>query len=77
MLCAPAHYREDKELEVPAPKALDTKFRSANRGKPNTVRALHQTKNIGLLSKLKQKVQAQKCNSVPGRSAFGGAFQWH
>ena len=77
MFCAPVHYREDEELEVPAPEALDTKLLSANRGNPNTVRALHQTKNIGLLTKLKQKIQAQKCNSVPGRSACGGAFQWH
>ena len=77
MLCAPVHRREDEELEVPAPKALDTKLRAANRGSPNTVRAFHQTKNIGLLTKLKQEIQAQKCNSVPCRSARGGAFQWH
>ena len=77
MLCAPAHHCEDEELEMPAPMALDTKLQSANRGNPNTVGALHQSKNIGLLTKLKQKIQAQKCNSVPGRSAFGGAFQWH
>ena len=77
MLCAPVHRREYEELEVPAPNALDTKLRPANRGNPNTVRALHQTKNIGLLTKLMQEIQAQKCYSVPGHSACGGAFQWH
>ena len=77
MLCAPVHHREDEELKVPAPEALDIKFQSANRGNPKTGRDLHQNKNIGLLNKLKQKIQTQKCNSMPGRSAFSGAFQWH
>ena len=77
MLCAPVGHCEDEELEVTAPKALGTKFQSANRGSPNTGRALHQTKNAGLRRKLKSKVQTQKNNSVPGSSAFSGAFQWH
>ena len=77
MLCAPVGHCEDEELEVTAPRALGTKFQSANRGNPKTGRAVHQTKNLRLLTKLKSKVQTQKHNSVPGFSAFIGAFQWH
>ena len=77
MLCAPVCHREDEELEVPAPEALGTKFWPANRGNPNTGRAVHQTENLRLLTKLKSKVQTQKNNSVPRSSAFSGAFQWH
>ena len=77
MLCAPVHNREYEEHEVPVPKALGTKSRSANRGNPKTGRAVHQTKNLRLMTKLKSKVQTQKHNSVPGSSAFSGAFQWH
>ena len=77
MLCAPVHNREYEEHEVPAPKALGTKFRPANRGNPKTGRAVHQTENLRLITKLKVKVQKQKHNSVPGTSAFSGAFQWH
>ena len=77
MFYAPVNYREYIELEVPAPQALGTKFRSANRGNPKTGRAVHQTKNLRLMTKLKSKVQTQKHNSVPGSSAFSGAFQWH
>ena len=36
MLCAPVGHCEDEELEVPAPKALDTKSWAANRGNPKT-----------------------------------------
>ena len=74
MLCAPVNHREYIVLEVPAPQALDTKFRSANRGNPKTGRAVHQTENLRLLTKLKAKVQTQKDNSVPGFFAFSGAF---
>ena len=77
MFCAPVNHREYIDLEVPAPQALETKFSSANRGNPKTGRAVHQTKNLRLLTKLKSKVQIQKHNSVPGSSAFSGAFQWH
>ena len=77
MFCAPVHQSEYNKLEVPAPKALDTKSRAANRGDPKTGRAAHQTMNLRLLTKLKSKVQTQKNNSVPGFSAFSGAFQWH
>ena len=77
MLCAPVNHREYIELEVPAPQALDTKFRSANRGNAKTGRAVHQTKNLRLLTKLNSKVQTQKHNSVPVFFAFSGAFQWH
>ena len=77
MLCAPVRHRECIDLEVPAPQALDTKVRSANRGNPTTGRAVHQTENLRLLTKLKFKVQPQKDNSVPSSSAFNGAFQWH
>ena len=57
MFCAPVLHCEYTELEMPAPKALDTKFRSANRGNPKTGRAVHQTENLRLLTKLKSKVQ--------------------
>ena len=77
MFCAPVNHREYIDLEVPAPQALGTKFRSANRGNPKTGRAVHQTMNLRLLTKLKSKIQTQKHNSVPGVSAFSGAFQWH
>ena len=77
MLCAPVGHCEDEELEVTAPKALGTKFQSANRGNQKTGRALHQTMNLRLLTKVKAKVQTQKHNSVPGSSAFSVAFQWH
>ena len=77
MFCAPVHQSEYNKLEVPAPKALDTKSWAANRGNPKTGRAVHQAKNLRLLTKLKSKVQTQKYNSVPGTSAFSGAFQWH
>ena len=66
MLCATVHHREDEELEVPAPKALDTKDLSANRGILNTECALHQTKNRGLLIKLKQKSQHKNAIQFPG-----------
>ena len=75
MLCAPVHNREYEEHEVPAPKALGIKFKSANRGNPKTGRAVHQTENLRLITKLKAKVQTQKHKSVPGTSAFSGAFQ--
>ena len=77
MLCAPVGHCEDEELEVTAPQALGTKFQSANRGNPKTGRAVHRTENLRLLTKLKSKVQTQKDNSVPGSSAFSGAFLWH
>ena len=77
MFYAPVNHREYIELEVPAPQALGTKFRSANRGNPKTGRAVHQTENLRLITKLKAKVQTQKHNSVPGFSAISGAFQWH
>ena len=77
MLCAPVSHCEDEELEVTAPRALSTEFQSANRGNPNTGRALHQTKLAGLRRKLKSKVKTQEHNSMPGCSAFSGAFQWH
>jgi hypothetical protein len=54
---APVYQSEYIELEVPAPEALGTKFWSANRGNPKTGRPVHQTKNGGLLIKLKFKVQ--------------------
>ena len=74
MLCAPVGHCEDEELEVTAPRALGTKFQSANRGNPKTGRAVHLTENLRLLTKLKAKVQTQKDNSVPRSSAFSGAF---
>ena len=77
MFCAPVNQREYVGLEMPAPQALGTKFRFANRGNPNTGRAVHQTENLRLMTKLKSKVQTQKDNSVPSSSAFSGAFQWH
>ena len=77
MLCAPVRHRECIDLEVPAPQALGTKFRFANRGNPKTGRTVHQTENLRLLTKLKSQVQTQKDNSVPGSSAFSGVFQWH
>ena len=77
MICAPVKHREYTGLEMPAPQALGTKFRSANRGNPKTGRAVHLTENLRLLTKLKSKVQTQKDNSVPRSSAFSGAFQWH
>ena len=77
MFYAPVNHREYIELEVPAPQALGTKFRSANRGNPKTARTVHQTENLRLLTKLKSKVQTQKDNSVPSSCAFSGAFQWH
>ena len=77
MLCAPVRHRECIDLKVPAPQALDTKVMSANRGNPETGRAMHQTMNLRLLTKVKAKIQTQKHNSVPGSSAFSGAFQWH
>ena len=77
MFCAPVHQSEYNKREVPAPKALDTKIWAANRGNQKTGRAVHQAKNLRLLTKLKSKVQTQKHNSVPGFSAFSGAFQWH
>ena len=77
MFYAPVNHREYIELEVPAPQALGTKFRSANRGNPKTGRAVHQTENLRLLTNLKFKVQTQKDNSVPRSCAFSGAFQWH
>ena len=77
MFYAPVNHREYIELEVPAPQALGTKFRSANRGNPKTGRAVHQTENLRLMTKLKAKVQTQNDNSVPRSSAFSGAFQWH
>ena len=77
MICAPVNHREYTGLEMPAPQALGTKFRSANRANPKTGRAVHQTENLRLITKLKDKVQTQKHNSMPGPSAFGGAFQWH
>ena len=77
MFCAPVHQSEYNKLEVPAPKALDTKSWAANRGNLNTGRALHQTKIAGLRSKLKTKVKTQEHNSMPGCSVFNGAFQWH
>ena len=77
MFCAPVNHREYIDLEVPAPQALGTKFSSANRRNPKTGRAVHQTENLRLLTKLKSKVQTQKSNSVPRSSAFSGAFQWH
>ena len=77
MFYAPARHCEYTELEMPAPQALGTKFRSANRGNPKTGRAVHQTENLRLMTKLKSKVQTQKDNSVPSSSAFSGAFQWH
>ena len=77
MFYAPVRHCEYTELEMPAPQALGTKSRSANRGNPKTGRAVYQTENLRLLTKLKSKVQTQKHNSVPGSSAFSGAFQWH
>ena len=77
MLCAPVNHCEYTELEMTAPQALGTKFRSANRGNPKTGRAVHQTENLRLMTKVKSKVQAQKDNSVPSSSAFSGPFQWH
>ena len=77
MLCAPVGHGEDEELEVTAPKALGTESWAANRGNPNTGRALHQTKIAGLRRKLKSKVKTQEHNSMPTCSAFSGAFQWH
>ena len=77
MFHAPVHHCEYTELEMPAPQALGTKFRSANRGNQKTRRAVHQTMNLRLLTKVKAKVQTQKHNSVPGFSAFSGAFQRH
>ena len=77
MFYAPVNHRECIELEVPAPTALGTKSRPANRGNQKTGRAVHQAKNLRLLTKLKSKVQIQKHNSVPRSSAFDGAFQWH
>ena len=75
MFSAPVNRCEYIELEVPAPQALGIKFRSANRGNPKTGRAVHHTENLRLLTKLKSKVQTQKHNSVPGSSAFNGAFR--
>ena len=60
MFYAPVNHREYPGLELPAPQALDTKFRSANRGNPKTGRAVHQTKNLRLMTKLKSKVQSPK-----------------
>ena len=77
MFYAPVRHWEYTELEMPAPQALGSKFRSANRGNPKTGRAVHQMKNLRLLTKLKSKVQTQKHNSVPSFSAFSCAFQWH
>ena len=77
MICAPVNHRDYTGLEMPAPQALGTKFKSANRGNPKTGRAVQQTKNLRLMTKLKSRVQTQKDNSVPGSSAFSGAFQWH
>ena len=77
MFYAPVRHCECIKLEMPAPKALGIKFRSANRGNPKTGRAVHQTENLRLMTKVKAKVQTQKHNSVPGSSAFSGAFQWH
>ena len=77
MFCAPVNHCEYTEFEMTAPQALGTKFRSANRGNPKTGRAVHQTENLRLLTRLKSKVQTQKNNSVPRFSAFSGAFQWH
>ena len=77
MLYAPVRHCEYTELEMPAPQALGSKFRSANRGNPKMWRSVHQTKNLLLLTKVNSKVQAEKHNSVPGFSAFSGAFQWH
>ena len=77
MICAPVNHREYTGLEMPAPQALGTKFWPASRGNPKTGRAVHQTENLRLLTKLKSKVETQKNNSVPLSSAFSGAFQWH
>ena len=77
MFYAPVRRCEYTELEMPAPRALDAKLKSANRGNPKTGVAVHQTKNLRLRTKLKSKVQTQKDNSVPRSSAFSGAFQWH
>ena len=77
MFYAPVRHCEYTKLEMPAPQALGTKFRPANRGSPETGRAVHQTMNLRLLTKVKDKIQTQKHNSVPGSSAFSGAFQWH
>ena len=77
MFYAPVNHREYTGLGMPAPQALGTKFKSANRGSPKTGRAVHQTENLRLMTKLKLKVQTQKDNSVPSSSAVSGAFQWH
>ena len=77
MFYAPVHQSEYIELEVLAPEALGTKFKSANRGNPKTGRAVYQTEKRRLLTKLKSKVQTQKHNSVPSFFAFSRAFQWH
>ena len=77
MICAPVNHREYTGLEMPAPQALGTKFKSANRGNPKTGRAVHQIKNLRLMTKLKSKVQTQKHNSVTGSSSFSSIFQWH
>ena len=77
MIYAPVSHSEYTGLEMPAPQALGTKFRSANRGNPKTGRAVHQTENLRLMTKLKSKVQTQKHNSVQSSSAFSGAFKWH
>ena len=66
MLCAPVGHCEDEELEMTAPRALGTKFQPANRGNPKTGRAVHQTKNLRLMTKLKSKVQTLNCLSVFG-----------
>ena len=51
MFYAPVRHWEYTELEMPAPQVLGPKFRSANRGNPKTGRAVHQTKNLRLLTK--------------------------
>ena len=52
MFYAPVHQSEYNKREVPAPKALDTKIWAANRGNPKAERAVHQAKNLRLLTKL-------------------------
>ena len=65
MFCAPVNHREYIDLEVPAPQAMGTKFRSANRGNPKTGRAVHQTMNLRLLTKLKaEKSGTELCFCV-------------
>ena len=57
MFYAPVRHCEYTELEMPAPQALGAKFKSANHGNPKTGRAVHQTENLPLMTKLKSKVQ--------------------